>query len=349
MQRTLSDRIALALLLIAAALDAQDAGKDAHTADKTRTGSIELGVSVSPAQLAFVQAPEVILIDDQRQLDAFQKRARVVPEGHPLRKYHEQLEPMRVDFGAVRLVAICWGPHPFERQARLHVERARMIGETVQLEVRSSMVIGPVPARAGNASTPKTVFPANIIAIPRTQRAIVNLGGARLADGGFSSSRSKRLTVNVAPDSMPLRERVVPLPMQQFYVQDEAPPHVLVQGADKADRQILDIAWCQFTSEINHLQVEQLELRGDALHVGVVARRTRPMVFSGPPTMRPRLRFEAPASARVVVHIRRLGDAIRKDEALVDFEPFQRTGLEVTVEHQLTRKPDWQTRGFRRD
>lgn len=306
---------------------------------------VALDVSISPAQLAFVDTPEMTLIDTQEELDAFQKRARVVPEGNPLRKYDKELQPMKVDFEAVRLVAICWGPHPFEREARLHLESARMIGETVRLAVRTSMVVG-TPKPPG-ANMPKTVYPANLIAVPRTKKVVVQLTGARKQKDGFTTMRTDRLVVTVAPDSMPLRDKIELQRVQEYYNDDDSPPHVLVSPTAADDQQLVDISWCLFGSEHNTLQLDAIELRGDALHVGVVATRTIPAFYSGPGSNRPQLRFLAPMSKRVLVHIRRHGDPITAKDKLIDFQPFKKGNLEVTVEHHKPPKSAWRTGGLR--
>jgi len=210
--------------------------------------------------------------------------------------------------------------------------------------VRTSIVVGtPRPPAAGQ---PKTVYPANIIAVPGTGRVVVRLTGARMHKGGFQPVRSERLVVSVAPDSMPLRDEVDLLPVQQFYTENDDPPHVLVEATPTDNRQIVDIAWCLFKGENNPIHLDVLEMRGDTLHVGVVAHRSRPVMYSGPGTFRPHIRFNAPKSARVVVHIRRLGMPITKQDKLVDFESFTAGKLEVTVEHRPSAKRAARTRGF---
>jgi hypothetical protein len=137
------------------------------------------------------------------------------------------------------------------------------------------------------------------------------------------------------------------LPVRQFYNDDDAPPHVRVAPTEAGDRQIVDISWCLFTAETNPIQLDVLELRGDTLHVGVVAHRSRTMIYSGPGTFRPQLRFVAPNSKRVAVHIRRLGEPFTEKDELVDFEPFTRGRLDVTVEHRPRPKPAWRLPSFR--
>lgn len=71
------------------------------------------------------------------------------------------------------------------------------------------------------------------------------------------------------------------------------------------------------------------------------------MIYSGPGSIRPQLRLVAPNSKRVLVHIRRRGDAITAKDKLVDFKPFRKGNLEVTVKHQKQPQQAWRTGGLR--
>lgn len=340
----------LCALLLAATLPSQQRtqGSPSVPAETSSKATVELDVSISSSQRAFVDRPEVLLIDSQTELDAFQRRARQLSEGHPQRANQRELVPMQVDFESVRLVAVCWGRHPSKDRPGMRVRSAQLVGETVRLELRTSLTarMPPVPATQGAASS----YPARVIAVPRTERVLVHITGARKRKHGFRAVRGDDLIVSLAPDSMPLRDEVEQLPVEVFDVQGKKEPSVEVERIDGNKRQIVDIAWCLFSQERNRLELDTLEMRGDTLHVGVVATRPTVSIYSGPMTCRPRIRLIAPGSKRVAVHVRRRGRPIGAEDRLVDFQPFVRGRLEVTVEHHRPKRQAWATGGFvRRD
>jgi hypothetical protein len=297
-------------------------------------------INISNAQLAFVSKPEVTLIDSQAELDRFQERARKVPEGNPLRKFYEYLEPLDVDFKKHRLVAVCWGPHPFTDSARLHLESSHLSNDALRLRIRSSLHVGEPPRQSPMA--PAIVYPALVMDVPRSNKVLVELFGARKANDDFLAQLSEHLVVTVAPDSMPLRRDVRRLPAQTSLIFDaafeDAQPVIQIAAAVDPKRQVVDIAWCVFQSTFCSLSIETLEMRGDVLHVGVVAHHHDIAFYSGPGAERPRLRIEAPISKRVAVHVRRTGEATEQKKKEVDFEPFTKGKLTVTVDKSQVTK-----------